>query len=75
MGSIKFAIIFCTTMISAIAEMEPLFLSPIIRAGRIEEAQNLSKVEGLGEGLELESYSGLITVNEDLRSHMFFWFY
>ncbi|KAK7102093.1 hypothetical protein V1264_020372 [Littorina saxatilis] len=55
-------------------EIFPLFLSPLIDAGRIEEAQNKSRVRGLCED-DVESYSGYITVNREYQSNMFFWFF
>jgi hypothetical protein len=53
---------------------EPLFLTPYIEAGNIEEARKLSKVGPLPNGPNITSYSGYITVDKKLNSNMFFWF-
>ncbi|XP_064080848.1 probable serine carboxypeptidase CPVL isoform X2 [Macrobrachium nipponense] len=52
---------------------DPLFLTPYIKAGKIQEARNLSKV-GLGYR-HGHSFSGLLTVNEKYNSNLFFWFF
>jgi len=54
---------------------EPLFLTPLIKAGAIEEARIKAKVVGLPNAPEVESYSGYLTVNEEFNSNMFFWFF
>ncbi|OXA38581.1 venom serine carboxypeptidase [Folsomia candida] len=54
---------------------EPLFLTPLIKAGNITEAQRLSKVGGFLAYPEITSYSGFITVNEEYNSNLFFWFF
>nr|CAD7575404.1 unnamed protein product [Timema californicum] len=47
---------------------EPLFLTPLIEAGNINEAKKASRV-GVLEGAErIESYSGYITVNKSFLS-------
>ncbi len=49
-----------------------LFLSPLLRAGKIDEARKLAAV-GLGG---IESYSGYFSVNKDsCNSSLFFWFF
>lgn len=53
---------------------EPLFLTPYIEKGQIEEARKLSKVGPLN-GTSLKSYSGFLTVNKKYNSNMFFWFF
>nr|CAD7204550.1 unnamed protein product [Timema douglasi] len=54
---------------------EPLFLTPLIEAGNINEAKKASRV-GVLEGAErIESYSGYITVNKSFNSNLFFWFF
>ncbi|ODM93970.1 Venom serine carboxypeptidase [Orchesella cincta] len=51
---------------------EPLFLSPLIKAGELSKAQEAALVF---EFLPLISYSGYITVNEEYNSNIFFWFF
>ena len=57
----------------------PLYLTPMIDAGDIANAQNMARVvdplDGIEPGQQPESYSGFITVNETTGSHMFFWFF
>lgn len=52
---------------------EPLFLSPLIKANKIQEAQRAAKVNLTGA--DIESYSGFLTVNELFKSNLFFWFF
>ena len=61
----------------AAGEHEPLILTPLIRAGKITEARNLSKVLGLPQNITRRSYSGFITQNEDakFKSNTFFWYF
>jgi len=57
---------------------EPLFLTPYIEAGQLEEARQLARVDPtLLEGVnsDLESYAGFITVDEPNQGNMFFWFF
>ena len=58
---------------------DPLFLTPLIESGDIENARNLARVVDPLPGLNAEdtpeSYSGFITVDESLGSNMFFWFF
>ena len=51
---------------------DALLLTPLISAGRIQEAQNLSRVRNLTDVI---SYSGYLTVNAEYESNMFFWFF
>lgn len=53
---------------------EPLFLTPLIESGKIKEAQNLSRITGEAF-LEIENYSGYLTVNKKYNSNLFFWFF
>lgn len=53
---------------------EALFLTPLIKAGRLDEAVASSKVVGLPADVEVPSYAGFITVNPEFHSNLFFWF-
>lgn len=53
---------------------EALFLTPLILAGDLEKARTMSKVRGLPADVEVLSYAGFITVNEEYNSNLFFWF-
>ncbi|CAI6361672.1 unnamed protein product [Macrosiphum euphorbiae] len=50
-----------------------LLLTPLIRAGRIDEARAACNVTPLKGAIE--SYSGYLTVDEAHGSNMFFWFF
>ncbi|XP_063881656.1 probable serine carboxypeptidase CPVL [Scylla paramamosain] len=52
---------------------EPLFLTPLLEAGKIEEARRLSRVP-LREEYAL-SYAGLFTVDKTFDSNHFVWFF
>ncbi|XP_077483067.1 venom serine carboxypeptidase-like isoform X2 [Amblyomma americanum] len=54
---------------------EPLFLTPLIEAGKYDEALEESRVGSLGDVPDVLGYSGFITVNEQLGSNLFFWFF
>ena len=53
---------------------EPLFLTPLIESGKIEEARKKSMVQHK-EMNEIGSYSGYFTVNKKYNSNLFFWFF
>jgi vitellogenic carboxypeptidase-like protein len=53
---------------------EPLFLTPYIESGQIDQARNLSRVN-LQPDYSYPSYSGYFTVNKTLESNIFFWFF
>ncbi|XP_069504347.1 probable serine carboxypeptidase CPVL [Ambystoma mexicanum] len=53
---------------------QPLFLTPYLESGRIQEAQELSLVGPL-PGYNTKSYSGYLTVNKTCNSNLFFWFF
>lgn len=53
---------------------QPLFLTPYIESGRIEEGRQLSLVGPL-PGVNVKSYSGYLTVNKTHNSNLFFWFF
>lgn len=54
---------------------EPLFLTPLIEAGDLEKARNLSRVGSLGDVPDFPGYSGFLTVNKKYDSNLFFWFF
>lgn len=54
---------------------DPLFLTPLIEAGRLDEAKALSRVGSLGDVEDVPSNAGFLTVNKQLGSNMFFWFF
>ncbi|KAI5106124.1 putative serine carboxypeptidase CPVL precursor, partial [Silurus meridionalis] len=53
---------------------KPLFLSPYLEQGKIDEARKLSLVGPL-PGANVKSYSGYLTVNKSYNSNLFFWFF
>jgi vitellogenic carboxypeptidase-like protein len=53
---------------------EPLFLTPYIESGQIDQARNLSRVN-LQPDYSYPSYSGYLTVNKTHQSNLFFWFF
>lgn len=53
----------------------PLFLTPLINSGQLVRAKGLSRVGNLGTVKNVVSYSGFLTVNADLDSNLFFWFF
>ncbi|XP_066571755.1 putative serine carboxypeptidase CPVL isoform X2 [Amia ocellicauda] len=53
---------------------KPLFLTPYLESGKIEEARKLSLVDPLPGG-NVKSYSGYLTVNKTCNSNLFFWFF
>nr|XP_018906950.1 PREDICTED: venom serine carboxypeptidase-like [Bemisia tabaci] len=63
-------------LLSAAPVGSPLFLSPIIKKGDFAEAQRLATVQPIPPLLPgIESFSGYITVNENLGSNLFFWMF
>jgi hypothetical protein len=54
---------------------EPLYLTPLIEAGKIKEAQTAAKVGPLKGAENITSFSGYITVNNKFNSILFFWFF
>ncbi|KAJ8004781.1 hypothetical protein DPEC_G00139880 [Dallia pectoralis] len=52
----------------------PLFLTPYLDKGNIEEARRLSLVGPL-PGANVKSYSGYLTVNKKYNSNLYFWFF
>ena len=57
------------------AMCERLILSPYIKQNRTDEALRLSKVVGLPNAPDIESYSGFFTVDDKYNSNLFFWFF
>ncbi|XP_031827674.1 venom serine carboxypeptidase [Nomia melanderi] len=53
---------------------EPLFLTPLIESGHIEDARNKALVQNK-EMYDVSSYAGYITVNKEYNSNLFFWFF
>lgn len=53
---------------------EPLFLTPLIESGRIDEARGKATVEHK-EMDDVGSYAGFLTVNKEYNSNLFFWFF
>lgn len=53
---------------------KPLFLTPLLEAGRIEEAQNLSRVQ-FEDINYVTSYSGFFTIDKKYNSNTFFWYF
>ncbi|XP_072009809.1 probable serine carboxypeptidase CPVL isoform X4 [Engystomops pustulosus] len=53
---------------------KPLFLTPLLESGKIDEARELSLVGKLS-GSNVKSYSGYLTVNKTYDSNLFFWFF
>lgn len=52
---------------------EPLILTPLLEAGRIDEARQLAMVPPLLPNVT--SYAGFLTVDVECGSNMFFWFF
>lgn len=52
----------------------PLYLTPLINAGKFDQARSMSKVDSTAF-LNIESYSGYLTVNSTCNSNMFFWYF
>ncbi|XP_014486300.1 PREDICTED: venom serine carboxypeptidase [Dinoponera quadriceps] len=52
----------------------PLFLTPLIESGKIEEAREKAVVQHKEMG-DISSYSGYLTVNKAYNSNLFFWFF
>ncbi|XP_075234022.1 venom serine carboxypeptidase-like [Lycorma delicatula] len=51
----------------------PLFLTPLIESGKIEEAKKKATVKPFLKSIH--SYSGYLTVNKEFNSNIFFWFF
>nr|CAD7568807.1 unnamed protein product [Timema californicum] len=54
---------------------DPLYLTPLIQAGNLSEARDAARVGVLKEDVDVESYSGYLTVNQEYNSNLFFWFF
>ncbi|XP_075983875.1 venom serine carboxypeptidase [Anticarsia gemmatalis] len=53
---------------------EPLFLTPYVESGNIEEGRRLARVP-FTESLRIKSYAGYFTVNKKYDSNQFFWYF
>jgi vitellogenic carboxypeptidase-like protein len=55
---------------------EPLYLTPYIESGRIEEGRSAAAVKALpGAGAAHGGFSGFLTVNATTSSNSFFWYF
>ncbi|XP_063977154.1 venom serine carboxypeptidase-like [Diachasmimorpha longicaudata] len=52
----------------------PLFLTPYIESGKINEARKIAAVQHK-QMADVQSYSGYLTVDKKFNSNMFFWFF
>ncbi|XP_034030898.1 probable serine carboxypeptidase CPVL [Thalassophryne amazonica] len=52
----------------------PLFLTPYLERGEIDQARKLSLVGDL-PGTNVKSHAGYLTVNQKYNSNLFFWFF
>ncbi|KAI8441867.1 hypothetical protein MSG28_005551 [Choristoneura fumiferana] len=53
---------------------KPLFLTPFLKQGLIELAQNLSRVS-ITEYMGFTSHSGFFTIDPEINSNLFFWYF
>ena len=53
----------------------PLFLTPYIETGKINEGKKLSEVILPEFESHLKSYSGFLTINKTNNANSFFWFF
>lgn len=60
---------------STASESNGLFLTPLIEAGKINEAQKLAQVRNIIPNDNVLSYSGFITVNKEYNTNLFFWYF
>lgn len=82
-NNIAFSVIFVTSFLFDITSAgEPLFLSPLIKQGKISQAQKLAEVSLpvhedvlISEQEFPKSYSGFLTVNEEFGTNLFFWYF
>ncbi|XP_071441085.1 venom serine carboxypeptidase-like [Hetaerina americana] len=54
---------------------KPLYLTPLIENGNIEQAQKLARVGPLPGISKIHSFSGYLTVNKEYNSNLFIWFF
>ncbi|KAK7886255.1 hypothetical protein WMY93_025876 [Mugilogobius chulae] len=64
---------FCHKHHPGVDPGSPLFLTPYLEKGAIDEARKLSLVGEL-PGHNVKSYAGYFTVNKKYNSNLFFWF-
>nr|XP_057941582.1 probable serine carboxypeptidase CPVL [Doryrhamphus excisus] len=70
---------FCTkyrniSSLNGVDPGSPLFITPYLEKGAIDEARTLSQVGEL-PGENVKSYAGYLTVNKKYNSNLFFWFF
>ncbi|XP_064456289.1 probable serine carboxypeptidase CPVL [Ornithodoros turicata] len=54
---------------------KPLYLTPYLVKGNVKAARERSRVGSIAGSPDLESYSGFMTVREQLKNNLFFWFF
>uniref|UniRef100_A0A671UUI7 Probable serine carboxypeptidase CPVL n=1 Tax=Sparus aurata TaxID=8175 RepID=A0A671UUI7_SPAAU len=64
----------CSSGLNGVDPGSPLFLTPYLEKGAIDEARKLSLVGEL-PGANVKSYAGYLTVNKKYNSNLFFWFF
>ena len=53
---------------------EPLYITPLIRAGKLEEARHKSRVVGAPDGPDMGE-AGFLTTDEETGKNMFYWYF
>ncbi|KAH9493007.1 hypothetical protein Btru_022914 [Bulinus truncatus] len=74
----KLCMIICLFHLEQLVKSsQPLFLTPYIDSGHIQEAQRYSLVDPANFVTDFpkQSHAGFITVNKTLGNHLFFWFF
>ncbi|XP_074602000.1 putative serine carboxypeptidase CPVL [Brevipalpus obovatus] len=55
--------------------IQPLFLTSLIRTNGIDQARQAAQVKNLPNAPQLLSYAGYLTVNQTTNANLFFWFF